>query len=440
MATQENSKLIIDNQQLLNGDRLNIVALATNDAAPVGNANPLPIALPSTAGDAFGRLRVSEPLTLFDSSHRYQDNGLWAESTTGTAGSAFNANAGLIEMTVGTDAGDEVLRETQKVFVYQPGKSLLILNTFSMAPPKAGLRQRIGYFGTDNGMYIEQDGTTVNFVERTLVTGSVTETRIPQASWNIDKLDGTGLSRVTLDLTKAQILWMDIEWLGLGTVRMGFVIDGKFIHCHSFHHANIIDSTYITTASLPLRYEITNTAATASPSLLKQVCSSVISEGGYQLRGSQLAVSTPIQSPLTLPTAGTYFPVVSIRLKSAYLDAIAIITALSILGVGTAIYSWRLEAGGTFSGGTWVSGGVNSSVEYALGGTSYTGGRILASGFLASSRQVRPTIDVLKEALFRFQLARDTFTGTSDVFSLVVSASTNNELIYGSLDWEEVSR
>jgi hypothetical protein len=440
MATQENSKLIIDNQQLLNGDRLNIVALATNDAAPVGNANPLPVSLPSTAADAFGRLRVSEPLTLFDSSHRYRDNGLWAESTTGTASSAFNANAGLIEMTVGTDAGDEILRETLKVFAYQPGKSLLILNTFSMAAPKAGLRQRVGYFGTDNGMYIEQDGTTVNFVERTFVTGSVTEIRIPQASWNIDKLDGTGLSRVTLDLTKAQILWIDIEWLGLGTVRMGFVIDGKFIHCHSFHHANLIDSTYITTASLPLRYEITNTAATASPSLLKQVCSSAISEGGYELRGAQLAASTPITAPASLATAGTYYPVVSVRLKSAYLDAIAIVTALSILGTGTAIYSWRLEAGGALSGETWVSGGVNSGVEYALGGTSYTGGRILASGFLSSSNQASSTIDVLKEALFKFQLERDTFTGTSDVFSLVASSSTNSELIYGSLDWEEVSR
>jgi hypothetical protein len=187
-----------------------------------------------------------------------------------------------------------VIRETTKVFSYQPGKSLLVLNTFVMNSPKENLRQRIGYFGADNGMYFEIGMEQHRyFVERSLSTG--TETVVAQANWNIDKLDGTGVSGITLDITKAQILWMDIEWLGLGTVRMGFVIDGKFIHCHSFHHANFIESTYITTASLPLRYEIANTGITTSSSTLKQVCSTVISEGGYELRGLQQAVKHQLQ-------------------------------------------------------------------------------------------------------------------------------------------------
>jgi hypothetical protein len=60
------------------------------------------------------------------------------------------------------------------------------------------------------------------------------ETVVPQTNWNIDKLDGTGISGITLDISKAQILWMDIEWLGLGTVRIGFVINGNlFTVIHS---------------------------------------------------------------------------------------------------------------------------------------------------------------------------------------------------------------
>ncbi len=209
--------------------------------------------------DAFGRLRSSSPLTLFDSSHRYEDNGLWTTSS-GTGGTtSFNANAGLVDLSVTTASGSEIIRETTKVCSYQPGKSLLVMSTFVMNAPKAGLRQRIGYYGANNGVYLEKNGTaSPTFVERSYVTGALTETSVAQSSWNIDKLDGTGASGVTLDLTKAQILFMDIEWLGLGTVRMGFVIDGKLIHCHSFHHANLITSTYITTASLPLRYEIKN--------------------------------------------------------------------------------------------------------------------------------------------------------------------------------------
>lgn len=392
------------------------------------------------ATDAFGRLRVSEPLTLFDSSHRFSDNDLWNESITGTASSTFDSDAGLILLDVGATSGDQLIRETNKVFAYQPGKSLLVLNTFVFAAPKANLRQRAGYFGSENGMYFEVDGTTVSFVERSSVTGSVTETRVNQADWNVDVMDGTGPSGITLDPSKAQIQYMDIEWLGLGTVRMGFVIDGVFIHCHSFHHANLIDSTYITTGSLPLRQEITNTGDTSGASQAKQICSSVLSEGGYELRGRQQAVGTPIATPYTLTNADTYYPVISLRLKSARLDAIAIITAASFLGVDNGNYNWRIVAGNTVTAGTWLSAGDNSSMEYNVTGTATSGGRILASGWIGTSNQSAGSIDLLKEALFKFQLERNSFTSTPEVISLVVACDTASADTYSTLDWEEVSR
>jgi hypothetical protein len=397
-----------------------------------------------TAGDAFGRLRVSSPLTLFDSSHRYADNGLWATASGVSGSGSFNQNQGLVDLTVTNASGSFVTRETTKVFAYQPGKSLLTLNTFVMSPEKTGLRQRVGYYGADNGMYLELDGSTLSFVERSLVNGSpATEIRVSQANWNGDKLDGTGASGFTLDITKAQILWMDIEWLGLGSVRMGFVINGQFILCHTFHHANILTSTYITTASLPLRYEIANTAATSGSSTLKQICSTVISEGGYELRGLQQAVGTVITAPKALAARGTYYPVVSIKLKSTpinRLDAIVILTALSLMGVGSGIYNWKIIASGTTSGGTWTDAGANSSIEYKLNGTGVSGGRTLASGYFASNNQSSTTIDILKEALFKFQLERNGLTGEAYELTLAVSASTDNELVHGSMDWEEISR
>ena len=394
----------------------------------------------SMAIDAFGRQRVSNPLTLFDSSHRYSDNGLWATSTASGGSAVFSPNEGLVNLNVNTTNGSQVLRETTKVFSYQPGKSLLVLNTFVMAPAQSNLRQRVGYFGTDNGIYFQLNNYTSSFVERSLVTGLVTETVVNQSAWNVDSLDGTGPSGVVLDITKAQIMFMDIEWLGEGTVRVGFIIDGVFLLCHKFNHANYIVSTYITTASLPLRYEITNTGVTANSSTLKQVCSTVISEGGYELRGAQQAVGTPITTPKSLAVAGTYYPVVSIKLRAGYEDAVVILTALSIMGVATGIYNWKVVASGTTSGGAWVPAGVNSAVEYNITGTSFAGGRTLASGFLTSSTQSSVNLDILKEALFSFQLERDSFTGTSYEISLIVAASTNTELIYSSMDWEEVSR
>jgi hypothetical protein len=418
-------------------------ALSTPVVLPSDQVVNVAVTPAPMSSDAFGRMRVSNPLTLFDSSHRYKDNGLWATSTASGGAAVFSATEGLVNLNVGTTIGSEVLRETYKVFSYQPGKSLLVFNTFVMAPAQEKLRQRVGYFGTENGLYLQLNNDTLSFVERSLVTGVVTETVVDQQNWNVDTLDGTGPSGITLDITKAQILFMDIEWLGEGTVRLGFVIDGVFILCHKFNHANLITSTYITTASLPLRYEITNTGDTASSSTLKQVCSTVISEGGYELRGAQQAVGTPITTPKIFAAPGTYYPMVAIRLKSTRLDAIIITTAVSLLGLGNGKnYAWRIVQSAITTGGSWVSAGVDSSVEYNLTGASVTGGRILAQGYVNSSNQGSPSINILKEAIFASQLERDTFTGTAFelVIEMAIDATGGTLGAYVSLDWEEVSR
>ena len=390
--------------------------------------------------DAFGRLRVSNPFTLFDSSHRFADNGLWSTATAVSGSATFNSSQGLVDLAVTTASGSEVIRETTKVFPYQPGKSLLVLNTFVMSAAKTGLRQRVGYYGAGNGYYLEQNDSTVSFVERSSVSGSLVDTPVAQASWNVDPLNGSGPSGITLDLTKAQILFMDLEWLGVGTVRIGFIIDGNFYVCHKFQHANIITSTYITTASLPLRYEITNTGATSGASTLKQICSTVLSEGGYELRGLQQAVGTPITSPRTLTTGGTFYPIVSIRLKSTRLDAIILATAISVIGNTAANYNWQVVSSGTTTGGSWVSAGTNSSVEYNLTGSSFTGGRILASGFFTATASTSVSVDILRAALFNNQLERDGLTGTPYEFTIILAAGTNNETAFVSMDWEEISR
>jgi hypothetical protein len=395
----------------------------------------------STSLDAFGRLRTSTPLTLFDSSHRYTDNNLW-NTLSGTGGAiAFNANQGLMDLSTTTASGSAVIRETTKVFAYQAGKSLLTMNTFVMSPAKANLRQRIGYFSAENGMYLELNGTNLSLVKRSLVGGSVSNTSVLQASWNGDKLDGTGPSRLTLDVTKAQILWMDFEWLGVGTVRTGFIINGQFIVCHSFHHANLISSTYITTASLPLRYELVNTNTTATASTLKQICSTVLSEGGYEVRGSQNVVSLPVASPRTCTLANVEYPVISLRLKSNKLDAIAILSAVSAIGLGNnALFNWTLAANGTTSGGSWITQSDNAAIEYNISGTGFAigSGRYIAGGYFSSDSQGRVPITLAGTDLFKFQFERNSLTSTPYELSFVVSSKAAGDLAYASIDWEEV--
>ena len=403
-----------------------------------------------TMTDAFGRLRISQPLTLFDSTHRFADNGLWATSNTaGNSSYSFSNNQSMITMTVDTTANAEVIRETVKVFSYQPGKSLLIMSTFAMNEPKANVRQRVGYHGAENGIYLENDGTTNYFVLRSNTSGTITEERVAQTNWNIDKFDGTGYSAQSggaehtggIDVSKTNILWMDIEWLGVGDVRCGFVVDGKMIPAHIFHNDNVNLHTYMTTATLPLRYEIKNTGVTASNSTMKQICSTVISEGGYELYGTQQAIQTPVTAPIDLPVAGTYYNLISLRLKSTRLDAVAILTAISLLGVtNNAYYNWQVRASGTTTGGTWVSAGDNSAVEYKLDAATITGGRVLASGFTTATTQSAIPVDILKEALFKFQLERNGLTGTPYELSLCVASQSAGADIYASMDWEEITR
>ena len=400
-----------------------------------------------TLTDAFGRLRISNPVTLFDSFHRYQDNGYWANTAVTGATITHNTNTSSAALNVTTTSGSKVVRETTRVFAYQPGKSLLVMNTFAMNTPKAGLRQRVGYFGSQNGVYLENDGTGNFLVLRSFISGSVDETRrIPQSEWNVDKFDSSGYSSQVnggsqgiLDTSKTNIFWMDVEWLGVGDIRCGFVVAGKMIVAHIFHNDNLNVQPYMTTASLPLRYEIENTSATASISTLTQVCSTVISEGGYSGFGRQYSISTPITTWKVLTTAATYYPIISIQLKSTRLDALVILNAISMLGHSTpaAEIEWRLYLGTTLSGASWVSG--SPSVEYDLTASTFTGGESSMTGYItASNAGSGPAFNVSRDALFKYQLERNSLTSTPIILTLAATGSVNGAEIKASIGWEQI--
>jgi hypothetical protein len=308
-----------------------------------------------------------------------------------------------------------------------------------MGEAKTGLRQRVGYFGAENGVYLERDGEEIAFVVRSSSNNSIVDTRIVQSDWNVDKLDGVGVSKKTLDLDKANIFFIDVEWLGVGTVRCGFVIDGQLIHCHSFHHAGIEDEVYMSTAVLPVRYEIKNTAGTASVSTLKQICSTVISEGGYSLSGKPRTFGLELNQQKQLTTIATYYPVISIRINPAYPDAIIVPTNMGLLPIDSGLYKYKLVKGGTFTGDTWANTSTNSPVQYQSNtSATFTGGEDLHTGYLSSTVQAGGSLD-LKDGLFRFQLERNSLANTYTPLTLIVSCDTSTSNVVASMDWDEVT-
>ena len=394
--------------------------------------------------DAFGRLRVSNPATLFDSQFQYDKLAfIWDEDTTGSGSSSHNANGAYIEMDTTTANGDEVIRQTYTYHRYQPGKSQLVVCTFDLVEAITGVRKRIGYFDADNGVFFEEDGGACSVVRRSKVSGSVVDTSVAQASWNIDAMDGSGPSGITLDPSKSLIWWADLEWLGVGTVRVGFVINGVFYIVHAFHHSNLASKTYMTTANLPLRYQITNTSASSSAGQLLQICSTVMSEGGFaEDSGLPFAASNGI----TVVEVNGRRPVMSIRPKATFNSIVnrgqMVIDEYAAFAISGNVYV-ELVHGGTLTGASFASVDADSIAEFDVAATGINGGHVIEVTHVAASAQGSRLFSSSEGAtlLSKIPMALDIGGNQVDNGNLTIVATSmdgGEEDVVGHLTWKEL--
>jgi len=392
----------------------------------------------STAYDAFGRLRVSNPLTIFDSKNVLSKNSLFDESTTGSATVTYTANKSTVNLNCTEASGDKVIRQSKRVMSYQPGKSLLIFNTFVMDTQTENLEQRVGTFDANNGIFFEDTGTGYQIVRRTYTSGSAVDNDVAQASWNGDKLDGTGASGYTLDPTKATIMFTDYEWLGMGSVRVGFIIDGKYIVAHTFLNANNLDTVYMQTANLPIRYEIEVTSALAAGTYtLQQVCSSAVSEGGYAPKAVEQMIGTASLGGVNLTTAGTFYNLATIRIKSGRPYAVIVPQGFKGAAVNNSDFELQLRLNATPSTAFSYTS-YSDNVEYDLTGTTtITGGTIIGQGYLSGKGVSVGTVNG-DGFNFDYQLGQ-TIAGASDTLTLCAKGASANDDVLGTLKWYDLT-
>ncbi len=409
-----------------------ILGAAGEDDGLVSKNNPVPMTLVQVDGgptfDAFGRLRFSEPLTLLDSKLLYDKSPLiWDEKITNnssTATSTHSTSHARVRMHVGNN--DTIIRQTKRRFNYQNGKSSLIFMTTVFGSKTAGVTKRVGYFDANNGLFFEQDGSNLKVVIRK--NGS--DTVINQSSWNIDKLNGTGKSEINLNETKSQIIIIDFEWLGVGRVRFGFVIDGIIYYCHQFLNANVNDSVYIKTPNLPLRYEISSTSGSSD---LDHICCSIMSEGGRAEDNIGITRSFSNDSNgISANAQGSGYPLVAIRLKSDQLETTVIPFDVQILSTTSDNYNWKLCLNPTMTATLSYSGLNNSSVETAVGqGTISNYGTVLLQGYAFE----KTNLDINLPVGLRIG---STIDGVRDQLVLSVTPLSNTSTAYGSISWREV--
>jgi len=398
-----------------------------------------PMAITTTdnfAIDAFGRQRVSAPDTIFDSKQLY-DNGplVWSdvEVSGGGTGSTFSANRASVVLDVTAETAGRRTRQTKRRFNYQPGKSMLIIVTGRVVDPGDGITQRIGYFDNNNGLFFEVKDGVIGVVKRTNVTGTPDDIRVDQDDWNLDPMNGSGPSGITLNASKVQIGFIDIEWLGVGRVRFGLVVNGLIYYVHQFVHSNIIESVYMSTPNLPIRYEIINDG-TGGAASLEHICSTVISEGGDQDTDVHKAASQSFSEYCRAASSGTLYAVIGMRLKSTHLSKTVRPVNLDLISPqNTILIRWRLCLNPTYAGTFTYADVTNSAVQIAKGATANSVsavGTVLAAGYTLSRTQINVDLGG------NFALG-STYAGVSDEVVLVCDTTGTNCDIAAVLQWSE---
>lgn len=396
--------------------------------------------------DAFGRSRVSTPVTVFDSKQILDAQPLlWDDQETsgGGTGSSHSTDTASSTLSVGATTAGTRVRQTFRRFNYQPGKSQLILQTFVLdkSGGGTGITRRVGIYDASNGLFIEDAEGTINLVRRTSTSGSPVDNAVAQSAWNLDPMDGTGPSQITLDFSKTQILVIDYEWLGVGRVRIGFNVDGATYYAHEFLNANNLSVVYMSTPNLPLRFEIVNDG-TGAASTLEAICCSVISEGGVQPGGIVRYVSTA-GTHLDLADENTLYALIGIRLKAAAVAATVEILDVSLqLQTANHKVEWQLLWNPTVANTFTYGNQTNSAVQTVLGGATntVTNGTILAGGWLESGGVSTGAGASLSRSVPNALLLGAAIDGTLDQIVLAirpVDGSTDVD-IEGSLTWREI--
>ncbi len=413
-----------------------------NDAAvAVTDIRGLPVEMADGHSvDAFGRLRVSSPEIIFDSKLLWDDANLfWDEEEISGAGtsSVHSTDAASVVMSVSNGVAGVRVRQTFQHFNYQPGKSQLCMITGLMGAPATDIKRKIGLFNEENGALFNQDGADFGVTLRSSVTGSPVDTTVLQANWNLDKMDGTGGSGITLNLANAQLFAIDYQWLGVGRVRFGFMAAGRLTYVHEFNFANVGAVTWASTPNLPLRFEIEN-EGTGGVSSITQFCCTVIAEGGVDLSGRTFAYTNGATA-VTASDIGVIYALKGIRLKSDHLDAATLVERVSAMITGSNDFGeWLLIFNPTVAGTFTFNDVDGSAFAEATGVTAntVTGGRIIDSGFVtpgkggevAISSGVEPSAQQIGSAI----------DGTPDEIVLCFRPFTSSVVVHGALLMREI--
>jgi len=393
--------------------------------------------------DAFGKWRVSQPTTLFDGKQIVDSGSFYFDIKTTSGGTVtWNSGSAQSTMKVTSTSGSRAIKQTKRIFVYQPGKSQQIICTGKFDGRVDGIKKSIGSFDDDNGYFFQTSGSSFGIVLRKTINGVRTDTFVSQSTWNLDKMNGTGPSGNTLDVSKAQIYTMDYEWLGVGRIRYGVVQKGILIYVHEINNYNSLETVYLRNPNLPIRYEISTHKNTTTGSLMTQICSTVISEGGFDNTGKRVVITSNNGATIG---ASQYDAVLFIRYNSATSKCAQIIPEqLDLLikpgNSSTFAGRWELLVNPTVTNAVTynnVSGSVVTQVGVvSAGNVIIDPGTIIATGYFAGTSANSVAQMVTIDPYYGLGRKID---NTSDILAVGIKTIDNTYTVYPSLIVRELT-
>jgi len=411
------------------GEKLNLRYLSSFTGLPetVNLTDPVT----SMARDAFGRFRVALPYTVFDSKQLGDKRPLfWDDQETSGSGTGttYSADTSSTVLDVSNTTAGTRVRQTFERFNYQPGKSQAIFLTLTPGATSTGITKRWGYYDDANGIFFQLDGGIFGIGIRSSTSGSPVDTIVTESNFLFE-------NRYDLDFTKSLIFVIDFEWLGVGSVRTGVVIDGDVQYLHAFHHSNKEAGVYMTTPNLPVRYEIINDG-TGAADTLETICSTVISEGGQDDTGIVRGISGGATATLSSTnSSANIYAAIGLRLKSTHLDNQVKLVDFSMNSASSDDVEWIIMLNPDVAGTFTFNAVANSAVEVAIGSSNtntVTNGTVLANGYVKAQGNVSRLTSTLRNL-------GSTISGTADRIVLCHRPITSNATIYSAINWKELS-
>lgn len=404
------------------------------------------IGYPADPLDSFARLKVAHPLALFDAQFNYGlQPSLFEQYVVNGSITHVPSHSAVRLSTGGTTIGNKAIFQSWKYFRYQPGKAQEIIWTCVLGAPATGVRKIIGLIDDEDGLAFIQNGSQLGVLRRTSTSGVPVDNVVWQSGWNLDKLDGTGKSEVTLDVAKNNIFVIDEQWLGAGRPRWGVDVGGHITYVHQLQFANTDVVPFTRTANLPFRAEIENVGAADSATEYDFTCVAINSSAGSEPVGLTLSTSNDQVSGGTAPLKlidGVNIPVLSIRPKTTFNGLIyrgQTIPVSCQISSRDAPIAYKVIRNGVLTGASFADVDVtNSSVEADVSATAIAGGVVVASGYLGAGAGMQ-AMGTTTHELDTGSLSNNIAGDETEILTLVISRADGvSSNCAGAFTWKEL--